>query len=57
MISLNPDNYFVKYVPIDINFVYILLADILSLVVIMTILRVTSVFIARVSPDKTMRAA
>ncbi|MBP5210701.1 MAG: ABC transporter permease [Bacteroidales bacterium] len=57
VITLNPDNYFVKYVPIDINFVYILLADILSLFVIMTILRVTSVFIAKVSPDKTMRAA
>jgi lipoprotein-releasing system permease protein len=57
VMTLDPENYFVKYVPIDFNFVYILLANILALVLIMLILSLTSRFIAKVSPDKTMRAA
>lgn len=57
VISLDPENYFVKYVPIDFNFGYILLANVLALVVIMLILSLTSRFVASVSPDKTMRAA
>ena len=57
ILTLDPENYFVKYVPIEFNFGYILLAVLISLVAIMLILSLTSRFIARVSPDKTMRAA
>lgn len=57
VISLDPENYFVKYVPIEFDFGYILLANVLALVLIMLILSLTSRFIANVSPDKTMRAA
>ena len=57
IMTLDPENYFVKYVPIDFNIVYILLANILALVLIMLILSLTSRFVAKVSPDKTMRAA
>ena len=57
ILTLDPENYFVKYVPIEFNFVYIILAALLSLAAIMLILSLTSRFISRVSPDKTMRAA
>lgn len=57
LMTLDPENYFVKYVPIDFNIWYIILADVVALVAIMLILSLTSRFIARVSPDKTMRAA
>jgi len=57
LMTLDPENYFVKYVPIDFNVWYIILADAVALVAIMLILSLTSRFIARVSPDKTMRAA
>ncbi len=57
ILALDPENYFVKYVPIEINLGYILLADIAALAAIMLILSLTSRFVAKVSPDKTMRAA
>lgn len=57
IIALDPENYFVKYVPIEFNFGLILLANVLSIAVIMLILSLTSRFVAGVSPDKTMRAA
>ncbi len=57
ILTLDPENYFVKYVPIEFDFGYILLAVLISLAAIMLILSLTSRFIARVSPDKTMRAA
>lgn len=57
ILTLDPENYFVKYVPIEFNFWYILLANIVALAAIMLILSLTSRFVAKVSPDKTMRAA
>jgi lipoprotein-releasing system permease protein len=57
ILTLDPDNYFVKYVPIEFNFIYIAAVVLLSLAAIMVILSLTSGFISRVSPDKTMRAA
>jgi len=57
ILTLDPENYFVKYVPIEFNFGYILLADLVALVAIMLILSLTTRFVAKVSPDKTMRAA
>jgi lipoprotein-releasing system permease protein len=57
LLTLDPENYFVKYVPIDFNVWYIILADVVALAAIMLIMSLTSRFIARVSPDKTMRAA
>jgi lipoprotein-releasing system permease protein len=55
ILTLDPENYFVKYVPIDFNIWYILLADAVALIAIMLILSLTSRFVAKVSPDKTMR--
>ncbi|MDD2595888.1 MAG: ABC transporter permease [Bacteroidales bacterium] len=55
IITLNPDNYFVKYVPIKSDLGQILLLDAGSIVLIMLILSLSTIFISRVSPDKTLR--
>jgi len=55
IIKLNPTNYFVSFVPIKISFVDILMLNIISAVVIMLIISISTLFISRVSPDKTMR--
>lgn len=57
LLKLDPVNYFVDHVPISFNFWYILAADVASLLLIMLILMLTSRFVAKVSPDKTMRVA
>ncbi|MCF0165009.1 MAG: ABC transporter permease [Bacteroidales bacterium] len=54
IITLDPANYFVKYVPIGLDVASVILADLLSVIAIMGILRLTTFFISRVSPDKTM---
>ncbi len=55
LITLNPDNYFVKFVPIDMNVWKIVALDSVSTVVIMAIISISTVFISKISPDRTMR--
>jgi len=55
LIKLDAENYFVKAVPIDISLFQVFLIDIVSVGVIALFLTVTTLFISRVSPDKTMR--
>ncbi len=55
IIKLDPVSYFVSYVPIEIDIWLILLIDAVSVAVIMLILMLTSAFIAKVDPAKTLR--
>jgi lipoprotein-releasing system permease protein len=55
IIKLDPVSYFVAYVPIEIDLWLILLIDAISVAVIMLILMLTSTFIAKVDPAKTLR--
>ncbi len=55
IITLDPASYFVKYVPVHIAPAKILLLDAASFAVIMAVLSLCSLFIARVSPERTMR--
>ena len=55
VITLDPANYFVKYVPIRLDFGKVLLLDAASAVAILLILSLSAIFIAKVSPAKTMR--
>lgn len=55
VMKLDPANYFVSFVPIRLDFVSILLLDIVAALLILAIVSLSSLFIARVSPDKTMR--
>lgn len=54
-IKLNPENYFVKFVPIDFNFLKIAALDVISAAVIMAIISVSALFISKISPARTMR--
>ncbi len=55
VISLDPVNYFVEHVPIDISWTKIFLMNMGALVIIVLLLMIPSIFISRVSPDKTLR--
>ncbi|MEA5006377.1 MAG: ABC transporter permease [Rikenellaceae bacterium] len=55
IIELDPENYFVKAVPIHFDFVKIATVDIISVLVIMTLMLLPSLFVSRVSPDRIIR--
>ena len=55
LLKLNPENYFVSYVPVNINVGSVLLADIGSFAVIMLLLLFPTLFISRVDPAQTVR--
>ena len=55
VISLDPDNYFVTHIPVDINFLKILILDLAALAVITVILYIPSSFISGMEPDKSLR--
>ena len=55
LLRLNPENYFVSFVPGNLDFGTILCADILSFFVIMLLLLIPCVFISKVDPAETVR--
>ena len=55
VISLDPANYFVSFVPVHIDMGLILTADIVSFVVIMALLMIPCLFISKVDPADTVR--
>jgi len=55
IIKLDPENYFVKAVPIHFDFLKIAATDIISVLVIMSLMLLPSLFVSRVSPDRTIR--
>ena len=56
IVPLNPDNYFISFVPTNVNLPLILMADALSYVVIMLLLLIPTLFISKVDPAQTVRA-
>lgn len=55
IIKLNPENYYVSEMPVDINLLYILLINIGTLVLSVLTLVGPSYLIARISPVKSLR--
>jgi ABC-type transport system, involved in lipoprotein release, permease component len=55
LIELNPEFYFVSYIPIDFNLINIVAVNIISFLLIMLIMLVPTHFISKVSPANTMR--
>ena len=55
LISLDPENYFVSYVPVSLNPLTVLLTDALSYSVIMLLLLIPTHFISKVDPADTVR--
>lgn len=54
-IKLNPDNYFVSFVPVSVNIPMILLADAGAFLGIMLLLLIPCLFISKVDPAQTVR--
>ena len=55
-IKLNPENYFVSFVPVHVNLPAILLADLAAFAGILLLLLIPTLFIARVDPARTVKA-
>lgn len=55
-LKLNPENYFISYVPLDVNLPLILVADLAAYAVIMLLLQIPVRFISKVDPAVTVRA-
>lgn len=55
LMKLDPANYFVSFVPIHLNPLSILLLDLCATLLILAIVSLSTRFISRVSPDKTLR--
>ena len=55
ILKLDPANYFVSFVPIKLQLPQIILLNIIAAVLLMLLISLSTRFIARVSPDKTMR--
>ncbi len=56
VIRLNPDNYFVSYVPVAADVPSVLAADLAAYVLIMALLLIPCRFISRVDPAQTVKA-
>lgn len=54
-IRLNPDNYFVSFVPVSVNWIQVLGVDAAAFAAIMLLMLIPSLFIARVDPADTVR--
>jgi lipoprotein-releasing system permease protein len=55
LLRLNPENYFVSFVPVNLDMGMILCADVISFVVIMLLLLIPCIFISKVDPAETVR--
>ncbi len=55
VLKLNPENYFVSFVPVHLNLSSILAADLFAYIVIMLLLLIPCLFISRIDPAQTVR--
>lgn len=55
LIKLNPENYFVSFVPVSVSVPSVLIADICAFAGIMLLLLIPTLFISKVDPAQTMR--
>ena len=55
LMKLDPTNYFVSFVPVNLNLLSVLAVNIISFVVIMLLLLIPCAFISRVDPADTVR--
>jgi lipoprotein-releasing system permease protein len=54
-LKLDPENYFVSFVPVNLNIPLIMTADLVSFAVIMILLLVPTIFVSKVDPAQTIR--
>lgn len=54
LLKLDPENYYVSFVPVNMDLGMILLADVVSFIVIMVLLLIPCIFISKVDPARTV---
>lgn len=55
ILRLNPENYFVSYIPVKMDMGLVLTADVISFILIMLLLLIPCLFISKVDPADTVR--
>ena len=55
ILKLDPENYYVSHVPVDVNLGAVLTADAVAFVAIMILLLIPCLFISKVDPSQTVR--
>ena len=55
VLRLNPENYFVSFVPVHLDIPQLLLAQVAAFVAIMLLLLIPTLFISKVDPAETVR--
>ena len=55
VLKLNPESYFLEYVPVNINFSQLFVLNLGTLLITLAILILPSMVIARISPSRTIR--
>lgn len=55
LLKLNPENYFVSYVPVSVDPVLIVAADLLAFVLVLLLMLIPTLFISKVDPSRTVR--
>jgi lipoprotein-releasing system permease protein len=55
LLKLDPENYFVSYVPVHLDLGMIVIADLAAMTMIMLLLLIPSLFISKVDPAQTVR--
>ena len=56
LLKLNPDNYFLSFVPVSVNLPSVLLVDATAYLAMLIMLLLPTLFISRVDPAKTVRS-
>ncbi len=57
LISLSPENYFVDSVPVSLTFSSVIVLNVAAFVLMMLVMTIPSVFISRVSPERTIKVS
>ena len=55
LLKLDPKNYFVSFVPVNLDFMSVFTVDFMSFVVIMLLLMIPCAFISTIDPADTVR--
>jgi lipoprotein-releasing system permease protein len=55
LLKLNPESYFLSYVPVNFNLTHLLILNLGTLLITLAVLTLPSMVIARISPARTIR--
>ncbi|MDG2246884.1 MAG: FtsX-like permease family protein [Flavobacteriales bacterium] len=55
LITLNPESYYVKYVPIKFDWMYLLQIEVITFVICVVMMLIPALYVAKISPVKAIR--